>query len=68
MQFLLSDVVSSRLFPTKEFKDKPVREWDLFPDLFTEEKTAFAKSQEEDDFEKFKARRRRFATEHNKKM
>lgn len=41
--------------------------WDYYPGLFEEEKEKHKKQQEYNEFENFKAQRRKFANYHNKK-
>ena len=44
-----------------------IQVWDIYPDLFKEEKKSFEQEQEADEFEHFKEKRRRFAEQHNRK-
>ena len=41
--------------------------WDYYPELFKDEKEAYEKKLKDDEFEKFKEGRRRFAQYHNTK-
>ncbi len=41
--------------------------WDYYPDLFIEEKKAYQQKQEQEEFERFKERRKQFAYQFNKK-
>lgn len=68
MQFLMADAIASRILPVVDENIKPLREWDVYPDLFKEEKERFDAAMEDAEFEKFKERRRRFAAEHNSMM
>lgn len=40
--------------------------WDYFPELFEKEKAQYLEDKEEEEFEKFKARRKAFAERFNK--
>lgn len=42
--------------------------WDYYPELFEEEKVFFEIKKEENDFENFKANRRKFANQYNRKF
>lgn len=42
--------------------------WDYFPELFKEEKREYLKDKEDEEFERFKARRKAFAMRIKKKM
>lgn len=50
-------------------KDAPEERhlWDYFPEFFKNEKVAYEENQEQNELENFKAGRRRFAAEHNKR-
>lgn len=41
--------------------------WDFFPGLFEKEKIQFEQKKEIEEFERFKQKRREFASRHNKK-
>lgn len=66
--FTLADAMLSRFLPLLDEKAKELHPWDMYPELFAEEKQKYDQDQEEDEFERFKVRRRRFAQEHNQKM
>lgn len=66
--FTLADAIISRFLPILDQNIKPTLPWDVYPKLFSEEKKEYEQAMEEEEFEKFKAGRRRFAAEHNQKM
>ncbi|MDD2960445.1 MAG: hypothetical protein PHE06_12875 [Lachnospiraceae bacterium] len=59
----LADAIVSRIFREKE--TDIIYPWDTYPKLFQDEKELFDQQKEFDELEKFKAKRRRFAAEHN---
>lgn len=70
MNSFLSEQIANRiskLFDSdNEIEIKHV--WDYFPSLFEKEKIAYEIKKEEEEFEMFKEKRRKFATYHNQKM
>lgn len=69
MQFLLADLIDDRI--SRQLEEKPhekVREWDVAPELFEKEKLKYEEQKEQEEFESFKMRRSKYASQYNKKM
>lgn len=47
---------------------KPMQLWDIFPNLFAEEKKVYEKQQELSELEEFKRKRYAFMVQHNEKF
>lgn len=66
---LANTIIEGIAFLFGENQDrKPSMLWDYFPDLFAEEKKIFEIKQEQEQFEKFKEKRRNYAAMHNKRI
>lgn len=70
--FTLADAIGTRvafLFTGKEDQDssKIMQPWDVYPELFAEDKEIAEKYREEIEFEKYKEARKRHAMEFNKR-
>lgn len=66
--FLLADAISSRisyLFSSEENRVEPVRQWDVYPILFADEKKLHEDAMQDIEFEAYKEKRRKYAVEHN---
>ena len=70
--FTLADAIGTRvafLFTGKEDQDssKIMQPWDVYPELFAEDKELAEEYQKEIEFEKYKEARKRHALEFNKR-
>lgn len=65
--FVLADAILSRFVSMIDEDSKPLLPWDMYPELFSEERQIYMDQRAEDEFEKFKEKRRRFAAEYNRK-
>lgn len=68
--FLLADAISSRIsyiFSSEENRVDPIRQWDVYPVLFAEEKEMHENAIQNMELEAYKEKRRRHAVEHNKR-
>lgn len=66
--FLLADAISSRIsyiFSSEESRVDPIRQWDVYPALFAEEKNIHEEAVKEIQLQEYKERRRKHAVEHN---
>lgn len=66
--FLLADAISSRIsyiFASEENRVEPIRQWDVYPILFKDEKEKHEEAMQNIELEAYKEKRRRHAVEHN---
>ena len=69
--FLIADAVISRvalLFPKDQEMPEPLQPWDVYPELFAEEKEDAAASEEQRQLEAYKAQMRKRASAVNRIM
>lgn len=66
--FLLADAISSRIsyiFSPEESRVDPIRQWDVYPVLFSDEQKMYEEAQQKIQLQEYKERRRKHAVEHN---
>lgn len=64
--FLVADVIANRVAQgfSKE-KIERLMPWDVYPDMFKDEKISYEKAQQKEELEAYKERRRRAMDNHN---
>jgi len=68
--FLLADALASRInhiFSSAEDRQEPIRQWDVYPELFEKEKDVFEEAKNNLELNTYKEKRMKFAVEHNQK-
>lgn len=65
MNFLQARLIGERYAAVWSDKIKVSYQWDIFPNLFAEEKKEFEETQKQEQFEDYKEQRRAHAMRHN---